>query len=233
MSATLREVADAPRLRRRELAERQAAMLVTPDSSSKPVPKPKPAPIAPKPLVSAVSVPKPTVVRDASPHSPGSKEYWGPKVWKLLHIYASLSDRNDIVMLWRNAIKITGTILPCVHCRTHFNEYFSTHTILPHARLPKTPGDEVRATIIRDLWVFHNHVNARLKKPKMEYDDLMKQYPGRNRAVDLESARTLFDALVTAWTPMVHTHIHPSNFTLWKKHMNALHAFLKCGPSRD
>ena len=59
---------------------------------------------------------------------------WGPLVWKILHICCENLGKNTKSILQVdeiNAFKIflnkTGSVLPCVLCRKHYNKYYLLH----------------------------------------------------------------------------------------------------------
>lgn len=50
----------------------------------------------------------------------GHKNWWGPRIWRILHCLVELSDRPSCVVGWRHVIQETAAILPCDMCREHF-----------------------------------------------------------------------------------------------------------------
>ena len=48
------------------------------------------------------------------------KSWWGPRIWRILHCLAELTDRPGCVVGWRHVIQETAAILPCDMCREHF-----------------------------------------------------------------------------------------------------------------
>ena len=53
---------------------------------------------------------------------PGSPQYWGPRLWRIFHDLAEISDRRDIGMLWPNILKSTAATMPCIKCRHHLTD---------------------------------------------------------------------------------------------------------------
>jgi hypothetical protein len=50
------------------------------------------------------------------------KDYWGPRVWKLLHSFsAKISLTQDTRILWKLFLKATLAVLPCPICKEHFS----------------------------------------------------------------------------------------------------------------
>jgi hypothetical protein len=161
----------------------------------------------------------------------GSKEYWGPRVWRLLHLLANISDRRDVPSVWRQLLRQTALILPCEKCRVHFTAYMKEHSIVGNTNPIKLTGALVRDTLKENLCVFHNAVNARLGKPiigKETYDEL---YPPKLRKDILLEVQGLLDELKAAWTPLIHRSITQGNFTIWKNTLVLLIALLSGGPS--
>ena len=48
------------------------------------------------------------------------KSWWGPRIWRILHCLAEISDRTDCGPGWRIVLSETAQMLPCEMCRTHF-----------------------------------------------------------------------------------------------------------------
>jgi hypothetical protein len=48
------------------------------------------------------------------------KSWWGPRIWRILHCLAEISDRMDCGPGWRIVLTETAQMLPCEMCRTHF-----------------------------------------------------------------------------------------------------------------
>jgi hypothetical protein len=50
----------------------------------------------------------------------GHKNWWGPRIWRILHCLAEISDRPQCVVGWRHMFRATELVLPCEMCRRHF-----------------------------------------------------------------------------------------------------------------
>ena len=50
----------------------------------------------------------------------GHKSWWGPRIWRILHCLAEISDRRDCGPGWRVVLLETAQMLPCDVCREHF-----------------------------------------------------------------------------------------------------------------
>jgi hypothetical protein len=100
-----------------------------------------------------------------------SKEWWGPRIWRILHSLAELSDRSDCMFLWKGVLRHTADILPCELCRTHF-----------HARIPSYHAsialqrDLVRERIRDFLWSSHQSVNEQHAKTGIPREKLVDEY---------------------------------------------------------
>jgi len=84
---------------------------------------------------------------------------WGPKLWKLLHIVGYYSARVPEIMKKDAKREVDWmlahleTIVPCVVCRLHIEEYRRT-----------VAGPATLEAVGEWLWRFHEAVNARLGK---------------------------------------------------------------------
>jgi len=88
-------------------------------------------------LCNVVGKKGPTLAELTSYYNPKmlNKDVWGPAIWKLIHttmIRAKMVD-NQCPLPIRTAMKAFITcaaiLLPCVACRSHAWEYYSTHSI--------------------------------------------------------------------------------------------------------
>lgn len=52
--------------------------------------------------------------------SVADKSWWGPRVWRILHGLAEVSDRPALGMAWKAALRATVLMIPCDLCRHHF-----------------------------------------------------------------------------------------------------------------
>jgi hypothetical protein len=48
------------------------------------------------------------------------KHWWGPRIWRILHSLAEVSDRAGCGPAWRGVLRATVEVLPCEICRRHF-----------------------------------------------------------------------------------------------------------------
>lgn len=164
------------------------------------------------------------------PVSPDSNAYWGPRLWRIFHILAEYSDRRDISPLWLNLMRTTAQSMPCSKCRTHLTEYLRTHTMFRFSPLMQIK--DIHTNIRRDVHVLHNFVNLRNGAPKFDFAQLAPTYGNKPRKERLYEVQVLYNELKNAWTPLVHTRIHPAAFSQWKQALDLLLALIASGPHK-
>lgn len=158
---------------------------------------------------------------------PGSKYVWGPRLWRLFHLLAEVSDRRDITMLWRNFLRTSAALVPCAKCRVHFQEYVRTHRFGDMTSM----GKEMRMLFREQLRAFHNAVNERVGKPIVSEEEYATLYPNRRpRMETLAEINTLFATLHTSWKSLLHTVIPPAQLSAWRHAGAVLIAMVKGGP---
>jgi len=79
-----------------------------------------------------------------------TKQWWGPRIWRILHCMAEFSDRSDCGLSWRAVLHATVDILPCDLCRDHLRTAMGR---LPLAQ-PR-PAASMRELIRHFLWTLH------------------------------------------------------------------------------
>jgi hypothetical protein len=97
---------------------------------------------------------------------------------------------------------------------------------------PIMPPKEIQGHIKRDLFTLHNFVNARNKTPKFDAALLTSTYGAKPRTERLYEVQILYNELKNAWTPLVHTRIHPAAFSQWKHALELLMAIISGGPHK-
>lgn len=93
----------------------------------------------------------------------GDRKWWGPRIWRILHTLAEISDRGDCGPAWRVVLRETAEMLPCAVCRTHFLEN------MRHIRFEA--GRAPRAELRRWLWSVHAGTGGALP-----FEDLSAEY---------------------------------------------------------
>lgn len=81
-----------------------------------------------------------------------NKKWWGPRIWRILHCLAEISDRQDCIVGWRIVLQHTIRILPCEICRSHFS------SALRSLRMPSIGSGKNPRENLRDfLWKTHTN----------------------------------------------------------------------------
>ena len=94
-------------------------------------------------------------------------EEWGPPIWKFFHFLTFRLKNPDLVTTLFNQIQQLCKYLPCPDCSQHATAFFT-----------RVPPGSIRTIIDLQnlLFVFHNSVNARKKKPIYPADLLAASY---------------------------------------------------------
>lgn len=156
-----------------------------------------------------------------------SKHYWGPRLWRLYHLLADLSDRRDMVMLWNSLLRHTATVMPCEQCRSHLTDYLKTHSFVRFDRKTVVTGAIVRNKARNDLFQLHNAVNIRLEKRLFTESDMAAYALPRGESIAAINA--LYEEIKAAWTPLVHRSIIGALYLEWKRHLSMMIALAACG----
>lgn len=89
--------------------------------------------------------------------SPAHKSWWGPRIWRVLHLLAEIgAERTDTGPGWRAVLRTTTAVLPCAACREHFGA--------------AVRGWHVPAGVRHGLWAAHAAVGGVL--PEAELADV-------------------------------------------------------------
>lgn len=163
--------------------------------------------------------------------NPASRLYWGPRLWRVFHLLAEVSNRRDMYMLWVNILRMTAGIVPCDQCRTHIASYVTTHAFMRSARPHLITGEAVRTLAREDFREFHNAVNERLGKPQVTREQYAVLYPKTSRPAVLAEIGKLMEEIHAAWAPLIHGSINGAQYTNWKKHISLMLALAAGGPS--
>jgi hypothetical protein len=100
-------------------------------------------------------------------------EIWGPPVWCLFHTLAEKVNEDEFKKLFPQMFHFVTRIsayLPCPDCANHATQHFSK--IKPQQITCKKDFKNM-------LYIFHNMVNTRKKKPLYNYAD-MEKYKNMN-----------------------------------------------------
>lgn len=101
---------------------------------------------------------------------------WGPCFWLHMHLTAAGYPVDaKIPATRRNAykryFKDLGSVLPCGKCRTHYNKIIARH--VKSGRYDRAFKD--RQSLQTFIFVVHNQINARLKKP-LQKSTILRRY---------------------------------------------------------
>ena len=100
-------------------------------------------------------------------------EIWSIPTWLFLHTMAEKINEDFLVRHKVQVVQIVKLIcgnLPCPYCREHATKY---------CRSLKPENIRKKQDLIDYLFVFHNSVNARLRKPRFSQSQLEKYKRGR------------------------------------------------------
>lgn len=153
------------------------------------------------------------------------REIWGPKLWRMLHLLADVSDRKDVGLLWHNVMRTTADVLPCASCKKHLQTYLRTHVFMKVKHPNLVTGEQIRTQIVTELHTLHNDVNHRLGKPIFPYESMATIYSG-TREMKLLEAKKLLEELRASWLTLLFRTIMPGPLQEWKKSTNLLIALL-------
>lgn len=79
-----------------------------------------------------------------------TKQWWGPRIWRILHCMAEFSDRSGCGGPWRAVLRSTVDVLPCDLCRTHLRAAIGSLSLLQ----PR-PAEALRSLMRHFVWALH------------------------------------------------------------------------------
>jgi len=162
---------------------------------------------------------------------PGSKDSWGPKVWRVLHNLAWLSDRTDLPFLWKKLLKTLSDVMPCPICRGHLAEYLKHRALFTNKNLHLVKGPEIKERMIYNIWALHNAVNERNGKPEFPLELLNALYVDKVRSdIISETGRILRD-IHAEWEPIVLQQITGAAFREWRNDTSLIIGLVSGGPN--
>jgi hypothetical protein len=153
-----------------------------------------------------------------------SKDYWGPRIWRLLHTMScspyvgqamSAVAAQDERVAWLQLLKAQADVLPCARCRQHYREWFMAVGVVRNVM--NVVGAEFGAYIRGSIFDLHcsANVNRGVAPAPIPYTDLESAYPPCqltpivneldatfNRAVEL---RAIPVERVKLWRRSIHT----------------------------
>ncbi len=98
----------------------------------------------------------------------------GPHYWYMLHNMSLNYQMNPTRVArqkMRAFVEVLPYLLPCRNCSEHAKEFMAS------ADLDKALTN--RKTLFTFMWNFHNHVNKRLGKPEMSFNDALQMYKSK------------------------------------------------------
>ena len=98
-------------------------------------------------------------------------EIWGPLFWSTMHIVSMAYPDEPMYAEKRAAKDFFNSfiyLLPCAICRTHFQEIFKL--------MPVESWLDNRSSLTEWVWMIHNEVNKRLKKPEITLSEFYSRY---------------------------------------------------------
>jgi hypothetical protein len=159
-----------------------------------------------------------------------SKLYWGPRVWRLFHCLAEISDRRDVLGLWRATFASTAEAMPCAQCRLHFAQHIYLHSPTYVKRTIMMTGPQVKMKMRDEIWKLHNVVNQTTGKDPVPVT-ILDEYGTKTRQELLLEAQNLSHEIIAAWTPLIYSAVKPAAFLEWKRALTLLMTVLRSGPN--
>ena len=155
-----------------------------------------------------------------------SKQYWGPIVWRIFHLLSEISDKHEVIPLWKKWFGQTADIMPCEKCRVHLHQYLRTHPFLKLQSF-KRPQEAVRNHVREEIMKLHNYVNEDTGKPVFTQDKYLETYGAKTRQEILLETQNLLQDLESAWLPMEYFLLRKGEYAHWKNSFVLLRAILQ------
>jgi len=147
------------------------------------------------------------------------KHWWGPRIWRVLHGLAEVSDRPGCGPAWRQLLRATVELLPCEVCRRHFAAA-SAAIALP------VLGD-CRGRVRHGLWAAHAATGGTLPE-----DGLTAEYgAGGDREAVFATVSGLVSEIGTAFrAENVLGRFRAGALPDWERAVGALVVLLRLPP---
>jgi hypothetical protein len=127
-----------------------------------------------------------------------SREAWGPRFWKILHVLAEHSGNqnnqitsNDEVDGWILLLKSQTFVMPCALCKQHYIEWTKQQKL---DRLKELIGEQRRDWIRNWLWGCHKRVNEMNQKETPPLENLKDMYKKQSIEKEFKELLTMFQA---------------------------------------
>ena len=109
------------------------------------------------------------------------KEYWGPKIWLILHTlienigrFTDTLRQNDEKNAWMTLLSILALSMPCQRCSKHYKDWF----LLFKPRLFKTSYKELQDLLRTNIYSLHDTINIQNGKTSSFSLEECKDYYG-------------------------------------------------------
>lgn len=162
---------------------------------------------------------------------PGSKDSWGPRVWRVLHNLAWLSDRTDVIYIWKKLMKSLSDVMPCPACRSHLAEYMYSRSPFITNNVHLVKGEEIKNRVVHIIWALHNAVNLRNGKEEFSIDVLKASYTERTRSEIIHETNQILRDIYTEWEPTITKQIMMGVFREWRSNVLMLIGLVSGGPN--
>jgi hypothetical protein len=127
-----------------------------------------------------------------------SREAWGPRFWKILHVLAERSGNqtnqitsNDEVDAWILLLKSQTFVMPCALCKQHYLEW---QKLQKFDGLKEYIGEKRRDWIRKWIWGCHKRVNEMNEKVTPELETLPEMYKKQTIEKEYKELLTMFQA---------------------------------------
>lgn len=107
------------------------------------------------------------------------KEYWGPKIWLVLHTlienigrFPDTLRQADEKNAWIRLLSILTLTMPCQRCSKHYKDWF----LLFKPRLSITPYNELQDLLRTNIYLLHDTINIQNEKTSPFSLETCKEY---------------------------------------------------------
>jgi hypothetical protein len=131
-----------------------------------------------------------------------SKAVWGPATWYLIHCIAyKLREDSPVEVLdaAKDIILMIASNLPCPYCTQHATSYLTKYNI---KHVPNV------LSLRMYLYVFHNKVNERLKKPQMSLEEHNSLYSSLNLTMVIQNMLHVYQHMIQTGVTMMLYNFH-------------------------
>jgi len=93
---------------------------------------------------------------------------FGPGLWFSIHFKGIRATTEKKIACFIEYMDELSKNLPCMECRTHYQDYISKHPIIDYSDIKGKDGNPIG--MFMWSWKFHNAVNLRLGKKHVDWD---------------------------------------------------------------